>query len=278
VPLLLRASRYGNYWNNEARTLGFNTEPRLLAGHRWRFLRHLRRTVHDPVLRERLTPTDPLGCKRVLISNEWYSALQQPNVDLCTDRIVEVRERSVVTEDGTERELDTIVLGTGFAATEFLLPMRVRGRGGRDLHEQWREGARAHLGTTVPGFPNLFLLYGPNTNLGHNSILFMIEAQVGYVVQAVQHLRDARALWMDVRADVAETFDGWVQERSRSTVFAGGCTSWYLTPDGRNTQNWPASTVAFRRRLRRLRPEDFHLQPAVRVPAQASAPAWQAVG
>jgi cation diffusion facilitator CzcD-associated flavoprotein CzcO len=269
LPGLLRASRVANYVNNEARSLGFNNEPRLLAGHVLRFRRYLRRAVPDPVLREKLTPSDPMGCKRVLISNDWYPALQLPQVEVCTDRVVEVRERSVVTADGRERPVDTIVLGTGFATTEFLVPMQVRGRAGRDLHQQWAGGARAHLGTTVPGFPNLFLLYGPNTNLGHNSILFMLESQVGYVVQAVRHLRQGATRWMDVRPEVAEAFDEWVQRRTRSTVFAGGCTSWYLTADGRNTQNWPASTLTFRRRLSRLRLEDFELQPAARVPAQA---------
>ena len=142
--------------------------------------------------------------------------------------------------------------------------MRITGRGGRDLHEQWKDGASAYLGTVVPGFPNLFVLYGPNTNLGHNSILVMLEAQIGWVVQAVRALAQGRARWLDVRRDVAEAFDAWVQERVGHTVFAGGCRSWYLTESGRNTQNWPASTLTFRRRLRRLRLEDF--EPAL-VPA-----------
>jgi cation diffusion facilitator CzcD-associated flavoprotein CzcO len=270
VPGLLRASRWGEYWKNEARTLGFNTEPRLLAGHTAFFRRHLRRAVQDPELRERLTPTDPMGCKRILISNDWYPALQLPQVEVCTDRVVEVREHSVVTADGTERQVDTIVLGTGFAATEFLVPMRVTGRGGKDLHEQWGGAARAYLGTAVPGFPSFFTLYGPNTNLGHNSILFMIEAQVGWIVRAVQQLQRGAA-WIDVRPEAAQAFDDWVQQRSRRTVFAGGCTSWYLTADGRNTQNWPASTLTFRRRLRRLRLHDLELQPAVRQPVEAAA-------
>lgn len=269
VPGLLRASRWAEYWKNEARTLGFNNEPRLLTGHAVMFRRHLRRSVADPVLREKVTPADPMGCKRILISNEWYPALQLPQVELCTDRVVEVRAHSVVTADGTEREVDTIVLGTGFAATDFLVPMRVTGRGGADLHEQWADGARAYLGTAVPGFPNFFTLYGPNTNLGHNSILFMIEAQVGWIVQAVRELRRGAA-WLDVRPEAAEAFDAWVQQRSRRTVFAGGCTSWYLRADGRNTQNWPASTLTFRRRLRRLRVDDLVVQPAVREPVQVA--------
>ena len=270
VPGLLRASRWANYCNNELRSLGFNTEPRLLAGHVLRYRRHLRRTVADPVLREQLTPTDPMGCKRVLISNEWYRALQLPQVELCTDRVVEVRPHSVVTADGTEREVDTIVLGTGFATTEFLVPMRVTGRGGRDLHAQWAGGASAYLGTAVPGFPSFWTLYGPNTNLGHNSILFMIETQVAWVVQAVQQLQRGAA-WVDVRPEAAQAFDEWVQTRTRRTVFAGGCTSWYLTADGRNTQNWPASTLTFRRWLRRLRLDDVDLQPAVRTPVRTAA-------
>jgi cation diffusion facilitator CzcD-associated flavoprotein CzcO len=264
VPGLLRLSREGNYLTNELRSLGFNTEPRLLFAHRARFRRHLREVVPDRVLRERLTPTDPMGCKRILMSNDWYQAIQLPQVEIVDDRIAEVRPHSVVTADGTERPVDTIVLGTGFAATEFLAPMRITGRGGRDLHEQWKDGASAYLGTVVPGFPNLFVLYGPNTNLGHNSILVMLEAQVGWVVQAIRALALGRARWLDVRRDVAEAFDAWIQERVGHTVFAGGCRSWYLTESGRNTQNWPASTLTFRRRLRRFRLEEFEPVP---VPA-----------
>jgi len=261
VPGLLRLSRQANYLSNELRSLGFNTEPRLLVAHRARFRGHLERQVPDPALRARLTPTYPMGCKRILMSNDWYPALQLPQVEVVDERIAEIRPHSVVTADGNEREVDTIVLGTGFAATEFLAPMRITGRDGRDLHEQWKDGASAHLGTVVPGFPNLFVLYGPNTNLGHNSILVMLEAQVGWVVQAVRALRDRRLPWLEVRADVAADFDAWVQRRLGGTVFATGCHSWYLTENGRNTQNWPASTLTFRRRLRRLRLEEFEAVP-----------------
>jgi cation diffusion facilitator CzcD-associated flavoprotein CzcO len=264
VPGLLRLSREGTYFSNELRSLGFNTEPRLLFAHRNRFRTHLAAQVPDPELRRQLTPTDPMGCKRILMSNDWYPALQLPQVEVVTERISEIRAHSIVTADGAERPVDTIVLGTGFAATEFLAPMRITGRGGRDLHQQWKDGASAYLGTVVPGFPNLFVLYGPNTNLGHNSILVMLEAQVGWVVQAVRALRDGRLPWLEVRADVAAAFDAWVQRRVPRTVFATGCHSWYLTERGRNTQNWPASTLTFRRRLRRLRPADF--EPALSVP------------
>ena len=265
LPGLLRLSRARTYFSNELRSLGFNTEPRLLFAHRSRFRTHLAAQVPDPELRQKLTPTDPMGCKRILMSNDWYPALQLPQVEVVTDRITEIRAHSIVTADGAERPVDTIVLGTGFAATEFLAPMRVTGRDGRDLHQQWKEGASAYLGTVVPGFPNLFVLYGPNTNLGHNSILVMLEAQVRWVVQAVRALRDGPLPWLEVRADVAADFDAWVQRRVRRTVFATGCHSWYLTESGRNTQNWPASTLSFRRRLRRLRPTDFESVPTVRA-------------
>jgi cation diffusion facilitator CzcD-associated flavoprotein CzcO len=257
VPGLLRLSRERIYVTNELRSLGFNTEPRLLAGHRARFAQHLQQEVPDPELRTKLTPSDPMGCKRILMSNDWYPALQLRHVEVVTEGIREVREHSIVTADGAEREVDTIVLGTGFAATEFLAPMRITGREGVDLHQQWRDGASAYLGTVVPNFPNLFVLYGPNTNLGHNSILVMLEAQVGWVVQAVRALAGGTARRLEVRPEVAEAFDRWVQERVGHTVFAGGCRSWYLTASGRNTQNWPASTLTFRRRLRRLRLEEF---------------------
>jgi cation diffusion facilitator CzcD-associated flavoprotein CzcO len=269
VPGLLRLSRGWVYSRNEVRSLFLNTEPRLLGSYRLAFRRHLRRAVPDPDLRRKVTPTDPLGCKRILLSNDWYPALRLPQVEVVTDTITAVREHAVVTADGTEREVDTIVLGTGFAATEFLLPMRVTGRGGRDLHEEWADGARAHLGTVVPGFPNFFLVYGPNTNLGHNSIIVMIEAQVGWIVQAVRQLRRGRLRRIEVRPDVAGQFDEWVQRRTAGTVFAAGCRSWYLTASGRNTQNWPASTLTFRRRLRRLRLDEFvDDAPAELVPAR----------
>ena len=262
-PWLLRADRLRTYVVNEARSLGFNTEPRLMKGHELRFRRHLAKQVPDPVLRRALRPTDPIGCKRILQSNDWYPALTQPHVKLVTAAISRVRPDGIETVDGVLHAADTLILGTGFTATELLAPMQVTGRGGRRLTDAWSRGAEAYLGTTVSGFPNLFLLYGPNTNLGHNSIVLMLESQIRYVVQAVQHLRSFGGA-MEVRADVQAAYNDWLQTRLRGTVFAGGCRSWYLTADGRNTQNWPGSTLDFRRRTRRLRLADYVLQPARR--------------
>lgn len=165
-------------------------------------------------------------------------------------------------------ELSDGILGTGFQATDFLAPMRITGRGGRELNEAWRDGAEAHLGITVSGFPNLFLLYGPNTNLGHSSIVFMLESQIRYVMQAAHRLARGDVTWLDVRAEVQDVFNAKVQERIKATVWDRGCTSWYKTASGKNTNNWPGFTVGYRRRTRRLRLDDFDLQPAG-APAQA---------
>ena len=265
---VLAADRLRTYVMCEARSLGFNTEPRLMRPIELRFRRHLAKQVADPALREQLTPTDPIGCKRILQSNDWYPALVEPHVHLVTDRVVEVVPDGVRTADGRLHEVDTLVLGTGFAATELLLPMQVTGRDGRRLSDAWADGAEAYLGTTVSGFPNLFLLYGPNTNLGHNSIILMLESQIAYVADALGVLRRG-AVAIEVLAGVQRAFNARLQERLARTVFAGGCRSWYLTASGRNTQNWPGTTADFRRRTRKVRLEDYEVTPAVRqtVPA-----------
>ncbi len=261
-PLVLKADRLRTFLTNEARSLGFNTEPRLMKGHEVRFKRGLARQVPEPALRADLTPTDPIGCKRILQSNDWYPALRLPHVDLVTSPVAGLQAEGVVTSDGRLHEVDTVILGTGFAATELVAPMEVVGRGGRTLGEAWAGGAEAYLGTTVSGFPNLFVLYGPNTNLGHNSIILMIESQLRYLVDAVRRLQRGDVRWMDVRPEVQEAFNDDLQTRLGGTVFAGGCRSWYLTADGRNTQNWPGTTVSFRLRTRAVRWSDYRLEPA----------------
>ncbi|MGZ6793758.1 MAG: flavin-containing monooxygenase [Mycobacteriales bacterium] len=257
-PAVLKADRLRAFVGNEARSLGFNTAPKLLAGHQALFARLLRKQVADPELRAKLMPDYPIGCKRILISNDWYPALGLPHVDLVTSPVARVLPTGVQTEDGAVHEADVVIYGTGFAATELLLPMQVVGRGGRTMSEAWRDGAEAYLGTAVSGFPNLFLLYGPNTNLGHNSIILMLESQFAWVRQAVRRIRPGGSL--EVREDVQRAFNSWLQTRLKHTVFAGGCTSWYLTADGRNTQNWPGTTVAFRLRTRRLKESDVTVE------------------
>jgi cation diffusion facilitator CzcD-associated flavoprotein CzcO len=179
-----------------------------------------------------------------------------------TSPIARIRPGALVTADGDEHHADTIIWGTGFTATDFLTPMTVTGRGGRSLQEAWRDGAEAYLGVSVAGFPNLFLLYGPNTNLGHNSIVYMLESQFRYVLQAVRRLADAGPAALEVRPEVQRRFNEWVQARVTETVWNRGCTNWYRTASGKNTNNWPDFTFAYRARTRRFAVDDYDLAPA----------------
>ncbi len=257
LPALALASRARTYVANESRGLALFLFPSLLKLYERLFRRHLERAIADPELRRKLTPDYPLGCKRILISNDYYPALARPNVDVVTDPIREIDERGVVTADGRRWPVDVIVYGTGFAASEFLAPMRVRGRDGRDLNEAWAAGAEAYLGMSVSGFPNLFVLYGPNTNLGHNSILFMLEGQFAYVLQGLAALERRNLRWLDVRADVQRRFNDALQDQLERSVWASGCTSWYQTADGRQTNNWPGFTFTYRRLVRTLDLDDY---------------------
>ena len=224
---------------------------------------HLRRQVPDPRLRERLRPDYPIGCKRVLFANDWYPALTRPNVSVVTEPIAEITPDGVRTADGVEHPADVLVYGTGFAASEFLAPLRIQGAGGRELgRDEWAEGARAHLGITVPGFPNLFLVYGPNTNLGGNSIIFMMERQYGYILQLLNRIAATPGSAVDVRRDAADRFDREMQRRLAASVWSG-CVSWYRTATGRITTNWPGLVWEYRQRTARVEFADYdHLEPA----------------
>ncbi len=245
-PWLMAAHRAMIYVQHDSRAVGFTRLPwvlDLVGGRTSRKL--LRQQVPDAALRERLTPRYPIGCKRILISNDWLPALARPNVELVTDAIEAVTPAGVRVTGGREIAADAIVLGTGFAASEFLAPMDIRGRGGRSLNDAWADGAQAWLGISVPGFPNFFMLYGPNTNLGHNSIVFMLESQVAHVMRCLRKLRDARGTTIEVDSPPFERYNARVKERSRRTVFAG-CTNWYVDAHGRHTINWPGFTTTYR--------------------------------
>jgi cation diffusion facilitator CzcD-associated flavoprotein CzcO len=246
VPGLQRAARAGTYWSRELLAIGFTKNPRLLRPVQRLGLRHLERQVPDPELRAKLTPDFSPGCKRLLLSNDYYPALCAGNVEVVTDRIAEVRERSVVTADGRERDVDTIVFGTGFRVTDNPFFSRIAGRTGRSLRDTWSGGLRAYLGTAVPGFPNLFLLAGPNTGIGHTSLVYLIEAQIAYVLDALRTLERRGASSVEVRPEVCEAFNDGLQERMLHTVWSTGCRSWYLDAQGRNTTLWPDFTWRFR--------------------------------
>jgi cation diffusion facilitator CzcD-associated flavoprotein CzcO len=192
-----------------------------------------------------------LGCKRVVFSSDWYPALSRPNVELVTEPIEAIAADGVVTAGGTTRAADVIVYGTGFKAGEFV-PLPVRGLGGALLQDAWRDGPRAYLGITVSGFPNFFILYGPNTNLGSNSIIYMLESQIGYVMGALRALEAEGLGWLDVRREAHDAFADWAQAVSRKTVWESGCHNWYTGSSGRNTNNWPGYTFMYRYRVRRF--------------------------
>jgi cation diffusion facilitator CzcD-associated flavoprotein CzcO len=272
-PALQRLARAGVYWSREWLVLGLTRDRRLMRLPQRVGRRHLRRQVPDPALRQRVTPRYELGCKRILISNDWYPALSRENVEVVTDAIAEVRPHAVVTADGVEREIDTIIAGTGFRVTDFPAGGRIRGRGGRTLTEAWNGSMQAYLGATVPGFPNLFTLVGPNTGLGHSSMVYMIEAQVQYVLDGLRIMRERGAAEVDVRPEVLTAYNGEVQARMGPTVWtSGGCASWYLDAHGRNTTLWPDFTFTFRRRTERFDAADYELRSA-RTPAPAPLPA-----
>jgi cation diffusion facilitator CzcD-associated flavoprotein CzcO len=256
-PLGQRAIRNVVYSALELRGLGFALNPRLMKPLEVQARRHLDKQVPDPELRTRLTPDYQIGCKRILVSSDYYPTFARDNVELVTDPISRVTPAGVVTADGTEHPCDTLVLGTGFTVSGDLTRMRVTGRDGADLNELWkRDGRGAHLGIAVAGFPNLFLLVGPNTTLAHSSMVFMIEAQVRYVLQALRRLHSG-ARTVEVRADVQDRFVSRVRGRLDGTVWQSGCGSWYLDERGRNTTIWPRFTFDYWWRTRRLDPSEY---------------------
>lgn len=259
-PLLQRWQREWIYWRNELFGLLFMGNERLAAQARALAERHLRRAIpDDPDLRRRATPDYRLGCKRVLISNDYLPALNRPHVELVTDAIREVTPTGIITQDGTLREVDAIIFGTGFVASEFLVELHVRGLGGRSLFGEWQQAsAEAYRGTTVSGFPNLLLLVGPNTGLAHNSIIHIMESQVNYLLDYLRRLDQAGpGAWLDVRPEAQRQHNEQVQRQLGGTVWASGCQSWYLTAEGKNTTLLPTLTPTFRRSLKRVRLADY---------------------
>jgi cation diffusion facilitator CzcD-associated flavoprotein CzcO len=247
IPFAPPLVRSALYWMLESRVWGFR-HPRLmkLADRlaRW----HLKRQVSDPELREKLLPGYVMGCKRILISDNYYPALDQPNVDVVTDGIAEVRAHSIVTQDGSEHVVDTIIFGTGFEVTKPPIANRIRGKDGRTLAEHWSTTMAAYKGTFVAGFPNFAIMTGPNTGLGHNSMVYMIESQLNYVMGALRAMRARGVRTVEVREQAVEQYGARLAQAMDGTVWtAGGCASWYLDETGRNTTLWPSFSYKFRR-------------------------------
>lgn len=245
-PCLMKLHRASIYVRFESRALAFTRFKGLMQiAVGMPFQAMLKRQVPDAALRAQLTPTYPIGCKRILLSSNYLATLSRPNVTLVTQAIRRVTEDGVETTDGTHHAADTLIHGTGFAAAEFLSPMRITGRGGLNLNDAWRNGAAAYLGLTVPGFPNLFMLYGPNTNLGHNSIVYMLESQIAHVMRCWRAMKAQQASSIEVDALRHQRFNAKLQQALKHTVW-NGCKSWYLDAAGHNGNNWPGFTLTYR--------------------------------
>jgi cation diffusion facilitator CzcD-associated flavoprotein CzcO len=261
---LRRLYRTGIYWSHEGYVPAFTWRPRLAAPAEKAALTNLHKGIKDPELRARVTPHFRLGCKRVLRSNTYYPAPAADNTDLVTTPISRITPSAIATTDGVAHPVDVIVFATGFHTTDLPIAAHVIGREGRSLAEVWSEnGMAAYKGTTVHGFPNLFLLVGPNTGQGHTSMIFIIESQVSYIRDAIRTMRRCGLAEVEPRADAQRRWNADVQKRMRRTVWStGGCSSWYLDDRGRNTTLWPKATFTFRRLLAAFDPDAYDLRPA----------------
>jgi len=259
-PLALRFSRFAKYALSELRApmIILDSERLSRAGEKMS-LEHLARQVHDPVLRAHLAPDYQFGCKRILISDDYWASFERPNVELVTDPIEEITSTGVRTRDGVLREVDAIVLATGFALGLASAPFPVVGRGGQTLDEAWEHGAVAYKGMTVSGFPNWFILMGPNTGPGHTSVLVYTEAQIAHVLRAIRLLRERGLKYLDVRQVVQNRYNHGIQRRMKYMVWSSGCDSWYLSKDGSNHSLFPGLAAEYALRARRFSAADYEI-------------------
>lgn len=259
LPWLQKLIRFGIWATSELRVPAFLWSNRLAAGHRWLAHRHRQRQIHDPALRAKLKPDYDIGCKRILLANDFYPVFNEHHVELISDGIARIESDAIVDMTGQRREIDAIILATGFKATDPVPEGLIIGRAGHDLATIWKAGPEAYKGTTVSGFPNLFMLLGPNTALGHNSVVMMMESQIRYLLAALGHMRQHKLEVLEVHAKAQQRWNDLLARRLQGTVWnAGGCRSWYLHPEtARNSSLWPGFTLGFRWRLRRFDVENY---------------------
>ena len=248
------------YWLMELRGKGLFGSGVFARLGRAMALRHIRKSISDPALRQKVTPLYPMGCKRVLPSDDYYPALQRPNVELVTEPIAAIEEKGLLGKQGSRWEVDAIIYATGFEAAEFKnRGLTVIGREGRNLFEEWADtSAEAYLGTTVSGYPGLLLILGPNSGLGHNSVVHIMESQLNYILDYLK--KKPASGYLDVKAAVQQSFNKKIQEALAQTVWANPCTSWYKTPSGKNTTLWPGHTTRFRKLTRQVNLEDYEIR------------------
>ena len=258
-PLLQRFDRAVVFAFQELGAMAMTNRRWLLAPFRTVAHRQITKAIEDPDLRRKLTPTDEVGCKRLMLTDDWYPTLTKPNVHLVTDTIAEITPDGIRTEGGSERATDVVVLATGFKTHDFVAPMEIVGVGGRTLAEEWTEVPRAYLGISVPRFPNMFLLYGPNTNGGTGSVVYTIECGVRHLIAALRELGRAGAQQIEIHRHAAEAFDCELRAALHTTVWHTGCTNWYVDDNGNNPNQWPWLWSTYRRRTARLEPGAYKL-------------------
>ena len=258
-PLLQRLDRAALFYFMELGAVAMTRKRWLLAPFRAAGRLQIRSAIKDPELRRKVTPTDELGCKRLMLTDDWYPTLTQDNVELVTDRIAEVTPSGIRTEDGIERAVDVIVWATGFKAHGFVTPMEIVGAGGHRLADEWAQVPHAYLGLSIPRFPNMFMLYGPNTNGGTGSVIYTIEAGMGHVLAALRELDRADGRRIELRREAADRFEAELREALAGTVWHSGCTNWYVDENGNDPNQWPWRWDAYRRRTARLEPGAYAL-------------------
>jgi cation diffusion facilitator CzcD-associated flavoprotein CzcO len=258
-PFFLRISRFMKYWLSELRGPIVFLDSAILSKigthiSMW----NLRQQVRDPALREKLTPDFQFGCKRVLVSDDYWATFEQENVELVSNPITAIERHGIRTSDGTLHEADAIVLATGFKLGLVSAPFPVIGRGGRALDDAWKRGAVAYKGMTVAGFPNWFIMMGPNTGPGHTSVLVYTEAQISHALQAIKKIMAENLKYMDVRQEVQDRYNDGIQKRMKRMVWSG-CESWYLSEDGTNHSLYPGFAAEYVLRTRELQPRDYEI-------------------
>ena len=274
VPLVQKLLRAGIWAAHEVVAVGTTVEPAVLRIGEAMGRANIRRWISDPELRAAVAPDYRLGCKRTLVSNSYYRALAKDHVSLVTEAIDCVSPAGVVTSDAVEHAFDVVILATGFRATDLMTPLEIHGIGGVDINEVWADGMQAHLGTTLSGFPNCFTLVGPNTGTGHTSQIYMIEAQIGYVLDALATMHREGIAAVDVRPAAQASSVARIDRRMERTVWTrGGCNSWYLDATGRNVTLWPGFSFEFRHALRRFDRESYELRPATKPSRRHERPA-----
>ena len=262
LPLLQKAARARIYVQREAMAFGFRHPPIMRLAQK-AALKHLHAAIQDPELRSKLTPNYTLGCKRILLSNTYYPALAQSNVDVVTEGVRRITPAGIVDQQGVERPFDVIIYGAGFKVKDLPYSHFVHGNNGVTLAQAWGGSPKALAGTSVHGFPNLFLLHGPNVGLGHTSVIYMLEAQVEHAIDVIRKAKARSKTIVEARADAQRQFTDWLDRKMKGTVWtAGGCNSWYLDDTGRNSALWPTYTFAFRSRVVRARENEYQFRHA----------------